>query len=118
MFWAARALHWHTQRALEAAGPTRDRPLGNRVRVLLEKYVVIGDRRLQLFVPNEECLVGAAHQATSIASLAFVHTARRCARLAVVQRICEAVTLRARACGLPAPSKKGAVGRTCPMYHS
>jgi len=51
--------------------------------VIFENCVVTGDRKLQLFFPNEECPVGAAHQAVPIASLAFVHTARRCARLAV-----------------------------------
>ena len=39
-----------------------------------------GDRRLQLFALNEECLVSACHQRALIMSLPFVHTARRCYR--------------------------------------
>ena len=39
-----------------------------------------GDRRLQLSAVNVECLVGVGHQPTPIASLPFVHTARRCYR--------------------------------------
>jgi len=39
-----------------------------------------GDRRLQLCLLNEECLVGAGHQPGPIESLPFVHTARRCYR--------------------------------------
>ena len=39
-----------------------------------------GDWRLQLFATNEECLVCAGHQPAPIASLPFVHTARRCYR--------------------------------------
>ena len=40
-----------------------------------------GDRRLQLFVFNEEFLVGTNHQFVPITSLPFVHTARRSYRL-------------------------------------
>ncbi len=40
-----------------------------------------GDRRLQLFVFNEEFLVNAIHQIALITSLPFVHTARRYYRL-------------------------------------
>ena len=40
-----------------------------------------GDRRLQLFAFNEECLVSASHQLALITSLPFVHTARRSYRL-------------------------------------
>ena len=40
-----------------------------------------GDRRLQLFVFNEEFLVNASHQLALITSLPFVHTARRTYRL-------------------------------------
>ena len=43
-----------------------------------------GDRRLQLFVLNEEFLVSARHQRALNASLLFVHTARRCYRLNVL----------------------------------
>ena len=39
------------------------------------------DRRLQLFVFNEEFLVNASHQLALITSLPFVHTARRSYRL-------------------------------------
>lgn len=39
-----------------------------------------GDRRLQLFVLNEEFLVSARHQRALNSSLLFVHTARRCYR--------------------------------------
>lgn len=35
---------------------------------------------MQLFAMNEECLVCASHQLAPIASLSFVHTARRCYR--------------------------------------
>lgn len=40
-----------------------------------------GDRRLQLFVLNEEFLVNACHQHALNTFLLFVHTARRCYRL-------------------------------------
>jgi len=40
-----------------------------------------GDRGLELFVFNEECLVSASHQLALITSLPFVHTARRYYRL-------------------------------------
>ena len=40
-----------------------------------------GDRLLQLLVLNEEFLVSAGHQPVLIASLPFVHTARRSYRL-------------------------------------
>ncbi len=40
-----------------------------------------GDRRLQLFFLNEECLVIVVHQTAVITSLPFVHTARRSYRL-------------------------------------
>jgi hypothetical protein len=39
------------------------------------------DRRLQLFVFNEEFLVNVSHQLALITSLPFVHTARRSYRL-------------------------------------
>ena len=40
-----------------------------------------GDRGLQLFVLNEEFLVGAGQQPAPTTSLPFVHTARRYYRL-------------------------------------
>ena len=40
-----------------------------------------GDRLLQLLIFNEEFLVSASHQLVLIASLPFVHTARRSYRL-------------------------------------
>ena len=40
-----------------------------------------GDRLLQLLIFNEEFLVSAIHQIVLIASLPFVHTARRSYRL-------------------------------------
>ena len=40
-----------------------------------------GDRFLQLLILNEEFLVSASHQLVLIASLPFVHTARRSYRL-------------------------------------
>ena len=40
-----------------------------------------GARSLQLWIFNEECLVGVGHQPASITSLPFVHTARRFYRL-------------------------------------
>ncbi len=39
-----------------------------------------GDRCLPLSALNVECLVSAGHQPALIASLPFVHTARRCYR--------------------------------------
>ena len=42
-----------------------------------------GNRRLQLFVSNEESLVSISHQLVLITSLPFVHTARRSYRLGV-----------------------------------
>ena len=48
-----------------------------------------GDRRLQLFVLNEEFLVSAGHQPALITSLPFVHTARRYYRLDVLVSIVE-----------------------------
>ena len=77
MSWAARALHWFgegvdvacisTSPALKRLGnpPSPDRT---------------GDRCLQLSALNEECLVCLGHQPRPIASLPFVHTARRCYR--------------------------------------
>ncbi len=50
--------------------------LGNLLKVRRD-----GDRRLQFFVFNEECLVNASHQLALITSLPFVHTARRYYRL-------------------------------------
>jgi hypothetical protein len=40
-----------------------------------------GDRSLQLWILNEEFLVGISHQLVPITSLPFVHTARRSYRL-------------------------------------
>ena len=40
-----------------------------------------GNKRLQLFVSNEEFLVSMSHQLVLITSLPFVHTARRSYRL-------------------------------------
>jgi len=53
-------------------GPPRKR-VGNR-----RSPRRAGDRCLQLFALNKECLVGAGHQPAPIVSLTFVHTARRC----------------------------------------
>jgi hypothetical protein len=50
-----------------------------------------GDRRLQLFVLNEEFLVSAGHQPALITSLPFVHTARRYYRLDVLVSFVEPV---------------------------
>ncbi|EER12908.1 conserved hypothetical protein [Perkinsus marinus ATCC 50983] len=47
----------------------------------INKYFLARDRRLQLFVFNEEFLVNASHQLALITSLPFVHTARRSYRL-------------------------------------
>jgi hypothetical protein len=44
-----------------------------------------GDRPLELWVLNEECLVSAGHQPALIKSLPFVHTARRSYRFRVVR---------------------------------
>ena len=41
------------------------------------KFHRAGDRRLQLFVLNEEFLVNVSHHLALITSLPFVHTARR-----------------------------------------
>ena len=46
-----------------------------------------GDRGLQLFPLNEECLVSAIHQIALIASLPLVHTARRCFQPVCAQRL-------------------------------
>jgi hypothetical protein len=50
--------------------------LGNLVNMYRD-----GDRFLQLLIFNEEFLVSASHQLVLIASLPFVHTARRSYRL-------------------------------------
>ena len=50
--------------------------LGNLVKMHRD-----GDRLLQLLIFNEEFLVSASHQLVLIASLPFVHTARRSYRL-------------------------------------
>ncbi len=71
MFWAARALHWQSQRV----SPWPE-GLGNLV-----KLCRAGDRALQLLLFNEEFLVGASHQLAPITSLPSVHTARRYYRL-------------------------------------
>lgn len=95
MFWAARALHWLLQWVFCPSAPcmwgvtfgwrstctdSRGDPwweiAGNSV-----KRSRAGDRRLQLFVLNEEFLVSARHQRALNMSLLFVHTARRCYRL-------------------------------------
>src|SRR3954451_5497257 len=67
MFWAARALHWQSQRVLPwPEGPGK-----------FVKLCIAGDRALQLLLFNEESLVSASHQLALITSLPFVHTARR-----------------------------------------
>ncbi len=75
MSGAARGLHWLCQR------------------VVRDGYVTVTikesrdwDRKLQLFPVNEECLVDVSHQLTSITSLPFVHTARRCPGLSCFQK--------------------------------
>ena len=50
--------------------------LGNLVKMCRH-----GDRLLELLIFNEEFLVSASHQLVLIASLPFVHTARRSYRL-------------------------------------
>ncbi|EER00629.1 conserved hypothetical protein, partial [Perkinsus marinus ATCC 50983] len=55
--------------------------LPGRVSGNLLKSCRARDRRLQLFVFNEEFLVNASHQLALITSLPFVHTARRSYRL-------------------------------------
>ncbi len=59
---------------------TSFRPYLKRLGNLLKVHRA-GDRRLELFVLNEECLVIARHQRALITSLPFVHTARRSYRL-------------------------------------
>jgi hypothetical protein len=76
MFWAARALHWRSQRV-----PPWPKGPGNLV-----KLRRAGDRALQLLPFNEEFLVSAGHQPALITSLPFVHTARRYYRLNVSVR--------------------------------
>ena len=56
------------------------------------KRIRAGDRRLQLFVLNEEFLVSARHQRALNMSLLFVHTARRCYRLNGLVSIREGVS--------------------------
>ena len=105
MFWAARALHWWSQRVynlvrkdqgdhLLFSCPLRGlvisvinfsfgRQLGSgpSSRGNLVKLHRAGDRSLQLLIFNEEFLVSASHQLALITSLPFVHTARRYYRL-------------------------------------
>ena len=69
----------------EAASVPLPRGVGNLVRLGRA-----GDRRLQLFVLNEEFLVSASHQLALITSLPFVHTARRYYRLNGLVRLGEA----------------------------
>ena len=71
MFWAARALHWRSQRACPS-------PVGAGNLVKLRRA---GDRSLQFLILNEEFLVSASQQLALITSLPFVHTARRYYRL-------------------------------------
>ena len=75
MSWAARALHWWSQRVFINL-VRKDIFLGN-----LLKLHRAGDRSLQLLIFNEEFLVSASHQLALITSLPFVHTARRYYRL-------------------------------------
>ena len=72
MFWAARVLHWRTQRVLRPW----PKGLGNLLKVRRDR-----DRSLQLLIVNEEFLVRASHHLALITSLPFVHTARRYYRL-------------------------------------
>ena len=77
MFWAARALHWEHQHASKPAPEGVGNPL---------KRFRDWDSELQLFRLNEEFLVSASHQLALIASLPFVHTARRYYRVDVSLR--------------------------------
>ena len=76
MFWATRALHWQSERACFSPCEPTQKSSGEPLKLCRD-----GDCRLQLFLMNEECLVGAHHQCALITSLPFVHTARRCYRL-------------------------------------
>ena len=78
MFWAARALHWYIQtvKLLYSYNIPLSWGIGN-----LWNYYRAGDRRLQLYVLNEEFLVITRHYHVMIMSLPFVHTARRWYRL-------------------------------------
>jgi hypothetical protein len=49
---------------------------------ILENSIVTGIDDCNYSPCNEECLVEAIHQIALITSLSFVHTARRCYRLA------------------------------------
>lgn len=101
MFWAARALHWLCQQVFclmrcgvwvwgggwrKSAVIVYLPPADSRISPWWEtagnslKRSRAGDRRLQLFVLNEEFLVSARHQRALNLSLLFVHTARRCYR--------------------------------------
>jgi hypothetical protein len=66
---------------LAAAFSQSRRPRPKQARGNLGKLRRAGDRSLQLWVVNEEFLVGAVHQTAPNASLPFVHTARRSYRL-------------------------------------
>src|SRR6185369_1153021 len=77
MSGAARALHWEHQHASKPAPEGVGNPL---------KRFRDWDSELQLFRLNEEFLVSASHQLALIASLPFVHTARRYYRVDVSLR--------------------------------
>ena len=70
MFWAARALQCYVQGAVQY-----------RKMKVISKTERDWDRLLILLFFNEEFLVSASHQLVLIASLPFVHTARRSYRL-------------------------------------
>jgi len=72
--WNYRGIHWRRKRVWFVRAPCLKR-LGNLFNLLR-----IGDRCLQLFALNQECLVGALQQGAPNTSLPFVHTARRCNR--------------------------------------
>ena len=87
MFWAARALHWWSQRVynlvrkdqedhpfffLLLLSGGRGRGDGPSSRGNLVKLHRAGDRSLQLLIFNEEFLVSASHQLALITSLPFV----------------------------------------------
>ena len=111
MSWAARALHWLVEYVHCLARPRPDRKwLGNPGSPCHSRT---GDRWLQLFALNEECLVGVGHQPTPIVSLPFVHTARRCYRWQWDRAIRRsgAASLRSRAELGRCPSARGSKSR-------
>jgi len=85
MFWAARALQWHVQRAPKKGYSP------SLTATVTPSPCPVWDRLLQLLVLNQEFLVSVGHYSMPNTSLPFVHTARRCYRLGFAVTSSEAV---------------------------